>query len=187
MVNPGDERPLIREIEKFLAGKRELPESIGVLATVLFSDIVGSTAQAATIGDRAWLHRLDAHDSMIRRHLVRCQGREVKTTGDGFLATFAEPARAIRCSCAMRDDAAQVGIAIRVGLHTGEIELRGDDIAGLTVNIAARVCALADAGEVLVSRTVTDLVAGSGFSFNDRGGHELKGVPGSWRLFAVAC
>jgi class 3 adenylate cyclase len=186
-VNAGDERPLIREIEQFLAGTRHYPEPDRVLATVLFSDIVDSTAQAATIGDRAWLHRLDAHDSMMRRHLARFQGREVKTTGDGFLATFDGPARAIHCGCAMRDDAAQVGMTVRVGLHTGEIELRGDDIAGMTVSIAARVCALAGAGEVLVSRTVTDLVAGSGFSFDDRGDHELKGVRGSWRLFAVAC
>jgi class 3 adenylate cyclase len=185
IVNAGDKRPLITEIEQFLAGTRHYPEPDRLLATVLFTDIVNSTAQAATIGDRAWRHRLDAHDSMIRRHLARFRGREVKTIGDGFLATFDGPAQAIGCGCAIREDAAQLGIAIRVGLHTGEIERRGDDIAGMTVNIAARVCALAGPGEVLVSRTVTDLVAGSGFSFDDRGDHELKGVPGSWRLSAV--
>jgi class 3 adenylate cyclase len=123
---------------------------------------------------------------MVRRHLARFRGREIKTTGDGFLTTFDGAARAIRCGCAIRDDAARLGIAVRVGMHAGEIELRGDDILGMTVSIAARVSALAGAGEVLVSRTVADLVAGSGLSFDDRGEHELKGVPGSWRLFAVS-
>jgi len=123
---------------------------------------------------------------MVRRQLERFRGREIKTTGDGFLATFDGPARAIQCGCAIRDGARQLGIKVRVGLHTGEIELRGDDIGGVTVNIGARVSALAEAGEVLVSRTVTDLVAGSGITFDDRGEHELKGVPGSWRLFSVA-
>jgi class 3 adenylate cyclase len=123
---------------------------------------------------------------MVRRHLGRFRGREIKTMGDGFLATFDGPARAIRCGCAIRDEARQLGIAVRAGLHTGEIELLGDDIGGTTVNIGARVAALAGPDEVLVSRTVTDLVAGSGVAFEDRGEHELKGVPGVWRLFAVA-
>jgi class 3 adenylate cyclase len=172
-------------VEEFVTGR--LPEVAidRVLATVLFTDIVDSTAEAAALGDRAWRHRLDDHDAMVRRHLARFRGREIKTLGDGFLATFDGPARAIRCACAIRDEAGQLGIAVRAGLHTGEIELRDDDIGGVAVNIGSRVAALAGPAEVLVSRTVTDLVAGSGIGFEDRGGHKLKGVPGSWRLFAV--
>ena len=157
-----------------------------MLATVLFSDIVDSTAQASVVGDRAWGDRLDAHDAMVRRQLERFRGREIKTTGDGFLVTFDGPARAIECACAICVGARQLGMDVRVGLHTGEIELRGDDIGGLTVNIAARVTDLAARNDVLVSRTVTDLVAGSVIRFEDRGEHELKGVPGTWRLLAVA-
>jgi class 3 adenylate cyclase len=127
----------------------------------------------------------DDHDAVVRRHLGRFRGREIKTMGDGFLATFDGPARAIRCACAIRDEASQLGIAVRAGLHTGEIELLGDDIGGVAVSIGSRVAALAGPAEVVVSRTVTDLVAGSGIEFEDRGEHQLKGVPGSWRLFAV--
>jgi class 3 adenylate cyclase len=173
-------------VEEFVTG--HLPEVPvdRVLSTVLFTDIVDSTAQAAGLGDRAWRYRLDEHDAMVRRQLARFRGREIKTMGDGFLATFDGPARAIRCGCAIRDEAGQLGFAVRAGLHTGEIELRDDDIGGVAVNIGSRVAALAGPAEVLVSRTVTDLVAGSGIGFEDRGEHELKGVPGIWRLFAVA-
>jgi len=182
----GDADTLLDEVEEFLTGIRRGPQADSVLATVLYTDIVDSTRQASALGDRAWTERLDAHDAMVRRQLERFRGREVKTLGDGFLTMFDGPARAIQCGCAIRDGARQLGIDIRVGLHTGEVELRGTDIAGTTVNIGARVVSLADAGEVLVSRTVTDLVAGSGITFADRDEHELKGVPGTWRLFAVA-
>ncbi|HMC71813.1 MAG TPA: adenylate/guanylate cyclase domain-containing protein [Mycobacteriales bacterium] len=182
----GDADTLLDEVEEFLTGVRRGPQSDSVLATVLYTDIVDSTKQASVLGDRAWTERLDAHDAMVRRQLERFRGREVKTLGDGFLAVFDGPARAIQCGCAVRDGAQQLGIDVRVGLHTGEVELRGTDIAGTTVNIGARVVALAAAGEVLVSRTVTDLVVGSGIAFDDREEHELKGVPGTWRLFAVA-
>jgi class 3 adenylate cyclase len=182
----GDTASMLAEIEEFLTGTHRPPEPDRVLATVLFTDIVDSTAQAAAMGDRAWRDRLDQHDAMVRRQLQRFRGREVKTTGDGFLAVFDGPARAIECAVALRDGATQLGIGVRAGLHTGEIELRGDDIGGVSVHIGARVAALAGAGEVLVSRTVTDLVVGSGIQFEDRGDRELKGVPGSWRLFALA-
>jgi class 3 adenylate cyclase len=177
---------LLDAVEAFVTGRLPEVPLDRVLATVLFTDIVDSTAQAATLGDRAWRYRLDEHDAMVRRHMARFRGREIKTMGDGFLATFDGPARAIRCGCAIRDEARQLGIDVRAGLHTGEIELLGDDIGGVAVNIGARVAALAGPAEVLVSRTVTDLVAGSGIAFEDRGEHELKGVPGLWRLFAVA-
>jgi class 3 adenylate cyclase len=188
---PADDRLLaafdaVEAIEEFLTGRLPAATLDRVLATVMYTDIVGSTAQAAALGDRVWRHRLDEHDTMVRRHLARSRGREIKTLGDGFLATFDGPARAIRCACAIRDEAGQLGIAVRAGLHTGEIELRDDDIGGTAVNIGARVAALAGPAEVLVSRTVTDLVAGSGIKFQDRGEHELKGVPGISRLFAVA-
>ncbi len=181
----GETDGMLAEIEEFLTGTRQPPEPDRVLATVLFSDIVDSTAQASAMGDRAWRDRLDAHDAMVRRQLGRFRGTEVKMTGDGFFASFEGPARAIQCACAIRDGAQQLGVAVRVGLHTGEVELRGDDIAGIAVHIGARVAAIAEAGEVLVSRTVTDLVAGAGIEFDDRGERELKGVPGTWRVFAV--
>jgi class 3 adenylate cyclase len=184
---PADASPesALDAVEEFVTGR--LPEVLvdRVLATVLFTDIVDSTAQATTLGDRAWRYRLDDHDAMVRSQFVRFRGREIKMLGDGFLATFDGPARAIRCACAIRDQARQVGIELRAGLHTGEIELLGDAIGGVTVNIGARVIALAGPAEVLVSRTVTDLVAGSGIAFADRGEHALKGIPGLWRLFAV--
>jgi class 3 adenylate cyclase len=176
---------VVNALEEFVTGRLPMPADDRVLATVLFTDIVESTAQTAAMGDRAWRYRLDEHDAMVRRQLGRFRGREIKTMGDGFLATFDGPARAIRCGCAIRDEARQLGIGVRAGLHTGEIELRGDDIGGVAVHIGARVAALAGPAEVLVSRTVTDLVAGSGIGFEDRGEHELKGVPGTWRLFAV--
>lgn len=176
---------LLDAIEEFATGRLPVHDVDRVLATVLFTDIVDSTAQASRMGDRVWHDRLDAHDAMVRRHLARFRGREVKTTGDGFLATFDGPARAIRCGCAIRDEAAQMQLHVRAGVHTGEIELRGDDIGGVTVNIAARVSAIAGPGQVLVSRTVTDLVAGADLTFDDRGEHELKGVHGTWKLYAV--
>jgi len=156
-----------------------------VLATVLFTDIVGSTERAATLGDRAWRALLETHHGIVRRELERHRGREVKTIGDGFLATFDGPARSIRCACDIRDGVRPLGIEIRVGLHTGECELMRDDVRGLAVHIGARVMANAGPGEVVVSSTVRDLVAGSGLRFVDRGPHDLQGVPGEWRLFVV--
>lgn len=181
----GETETMLAEIEKFLTGTHVAPELDRVLATVLFTDIVDSTVQASIMGDRAWHDRLDAHDAMVRRQLERFRGKEVKTTGDGFLATFDGPARAIQCGRAIRDGAQQLGVQVRSGLHTGEVELRGDDISGIAVHIGGRISALADAGEVLVSRTVTDLVEGAGIEFDDRGEHELKGVTGKWRVYSV--
>jgi len=173
------------EVEEFLTGTRHTPASHRPLAAVLFTDIVGSTEQAALLGDRAWKERLDQHDQMAERQILRFAGRLVKSTGDGTLATFDGPARAIECALAIRDALRQLGLDVRAGVHIGEIELRGDDVAGIAVHIAQRVSSLAGPGEVLVSRTVVDLVAGSGLVFEDHGEHELKGVPGGWRLFAV--
>jgi class 3 adenylate cyclase len=155
------------------------------LATVLFTDIVGSTDHAAQLGDRRWRDLLDRHDQSVRVQIGRFRGREVKTVGDGFVATFDSPGRAIECAVAIRDTLATYDIGVRAGIHTGEIEVRGDDVAGLAVHIGARVSALAGPGEILVSSTVKDLVAGSTVEFNERGEHELKGVPGEWRLYAV--
>jgi class 3 adenylate cyclase len=175
---------MVERIEEFTTGRLPAHDLGRALAAVLFTDIVGSTATATTIGDRAWLRRLDAHDAAVRRSLERFRGREVKTTGDGFVATFDGPARALRCASEIRDELRQIGFEIRAGLHMGEIELRGDAIGGVAVHIASRVSDLAAAGEVLVSRTVTDLVAGSGIEFTARGEHELKGIPGTWQLYA---
>ncbi len=182
----GDQQAILDEIEAFLTGVRPAPEPDRVLATVLFTDIVESTKKAAEVSDRRWRDLLDRHDEVVRRELKRHRGNEVKATGDGLLATFDGPARAVRCACAIRDAVRDLGIEVRAGLHTGEIELRGKDVAGLAVVIARRVCDLAYRGQVLVSRTITDLVAGSGLEFQDRGEHELKGVPGRWQLYAVA-
>jgi pimeloyl-ACP methyl ester carboxylesterase len=182
----GDAAPIVEEIEEFLTGTRHGPEPERALATVLFTDIVGSTERAAQLGDRTWRELLQRHDAMVRDALARHRGREVKTTGDGFLATFDGPARAIRGACAIRNNARDLLLEVRAGLHTGECELMGDDIGGLGVHIGARVAALAKPSEVLVSRTVTDLVAGAGIAFEPRGTHQLKGVPGDWELFAVA-
>jgi class 3 adenylate cyclase len=181
----GDTDELLGDIEEFLTGVRPPPRSDRVLATILFTDIVESTRLAATAGDRRWRELLDEHDRMAQRQLQRFGGRQVKTTGDGMLATFDGPARAIECGRALRDGARQLGLNVRVGIHTGEVERRGDDVAGMAVHIAARVQALAEPGEVWVSRTVADVVTGSAIGLADRGEHELKGVPGTWKLFGL--
>jgi class 3 adenylate cyclase len=181
-----DPERTLGEIQEFLTGTRYAPEPDRVLATVLFTDIVDSTRTASELGDQRWRETLDRHDRAVREALARAGGREVKSTGDGFLATFDGPARAIRCAEAIQEACQALGIRVRAGIHTGECELMGDDIGGIAVHIAARVSALADAGEVLVSRTVKDLVAGSGIQFSDRGAHTLKGVPDTWQLHAVA-
>jgi class 3 adenylate cyclase len=181
----GDADALLDEIEEFLTGVRPRPPVERVLATVLFTDVVSSTQRAVELGDEQWGKLLRSHDAQVRRQLERFQGREVNTTGDGFLATFDGPARAIRCAIAIREAVRAIGLDVRAGLHTGEVEMSDADIAGIAVHLAARVAATADAGEVLVSRTVVDLVAGSGLTFADRGEHTLKGVPGQWSLFAV--
>ena len=181
----GDQDAISDEIEEFLTGARHVPEPDRVLATVLFTDIVGSTERAADLGDRAWRDLLERHGEVVRRRLGAHRGREVKTTGDGFLATFDGPARAITCAREIAESVKPLGIDIRAGLHTGECEVIGDDVGGIAVHTGARVSALAQPGEVLVSQTVKDLVAGSGIAFEDRGAHELKGVPGEWRLFAA--
>jgi class 3 adenylate cyclase len=173
------------EIEEFLTGVRPVAEPDRVLATVLFTDIVGSTERAAELGDRRWKAVLDSHDALAGREIERHRGRQVKTTGDGLLATFDGPARAVRCAQAIRDAARSLELDIRAGVHAGECELRGDDVAGIAVHTAARVAALADGGDVLVSSTVKDLTAGSGLEFEERGVHRLKGVPGEWKLYAV--
>jgi pimeloyl-ACP methyl ester carboxylesterase/class 3 adenylate cyclase len=183
----GDHPRLVDEIRRF---SREVlaDDEAGanrVLATVLFTDVVDSTAQAAALGDRRWQGLREQHDRIVRNQLVRHRGREVKTMGDGFLATFDGPARAVRCARAICDAVGAIGIELRAGLHTGEIELDGSDIAGLAVAIGARIGALAGPGEVLASSTVKELVVGSGLVFDDRGEHQLKGVPGSWRLYAA--
>jgi class 3 adenylate cyclase len=177
---------VLDEMEEFMTGARPSPALDRVLATVLFTDIVGSTSRASELGDRRWREVLNGYDDVARRQLERFRGRQVKTTGDGTLAVFDGPARAVECARSLTEAVHPLGLDIRAGLHTGEIETRGDDVAGVAVHIAARVSALAGAGEVLVSRTVTDLVVGSGIRFEDRGEHELKGVPGRWTLFAVA-
>jgi len=181
----GYEDPLFDELELFFTGTRGASHIDRVLATVLFTDIVDSTKQASERGDRAWKELLERHRDVVRRHLVRSRGREVGTSGDGFLATFDGTARAIRCAQAIVEGVQALGIEIRAGVHTGEVELMGEDVGGIAVHIGARVSDLAASGEVLVSSTVKDLVAGSGIEFDDRGAHELKGVPGEWRLFAV--
>jgi class 3 adenylate cyclase len=182
-----DWRASFQEIAAFLTGEQAEVADDRVLATVLFTDIVDSTRRAAEMGDRDWHAVLDAHDAIVRSQLVRFRGREVNTSGDGFLAMFDGPQRAIRCAMAIRDAVRALGIEVRAGLHTGECEVRGDDIGGIAVHIGARVSALAGPNDVLVSSTLRDLVIGSGLEFEDRGTHELKGVPGEWRLFAVAC
>ena len=175
----------IGEVEEFVTGTRSAPEADRVLASVLFTDIVDSTRRAVELGDREWRFLLNRHDALAERQVARYGGRLVKTTGDGILATFDGPARSVRCALAISDGAQALSIKVRAGVHTGEVELRGDDIAGIGVNIASRIEALAQPGEVLVSRTVTDIVAGSGLDFEDRGDHSLKGVPGRWQLFAA--
>jgi class 3 adenylate cyclase len=179
-------RLLFEEVAEFLTGTRPIAEIDRMLASVLFTDIVGSTERAASLGDRQWRSLLDSHDHLVREQLRVFQGREINTTGDGFVASFDGPARAVRCGRAIIDATRTLGIDLHMGLHTGECEVRGKDLGGLAVHIAARVGSLAAPGELLVSGTVKDLVVGSGIEFSDRGEHELKGVPGTWKLFAVA-
>ncbi|MDH2387101.1 adenylate/guanylate cyclase domain-containing protein [Bradyrhizobium sp. CER78] len=177
---------IVECIEEFLTGSVSGAESHRVLATVLFTDIVGSTARAEQIGDRRWLDLLDAHHAAVRRELARYRGSEVKSLGDGFLATFDGPARAVRCACAIAEAIRSLGIDVRCGLHTGEIEIGDRDVQGIAVHIAARISAAASAGEILVSRTVKDLVAGSGLHFSDRGAHSFKGLQDAMELYAAS-
>jgi pimeloyl-ACP methyl ester carboxylesterase len=185
LFHVGETETMLGEVEEFLTGARPVPEIDRVLATVLFTDIVSSTERAAALGDRAWRALLDSHHEIVRRELERHRGREIQFVGDGLFATFDGPARAIRCACAITDAVRTLGIEIRAGLHTGEIQLAGSDVRGIAVHIGSRVAGQAEAGEVLVSSTVKDLVAGSGIQFADRGLHTLKGVPGEWRLFSA--
>jgi class 3 adenylate cyclase/pimeloyl-ACP methyl ester carboxylesterase len=180
-----NDEDILDEIEEFLTGTRQEHEIDRVLKTVVFTDIVGSTDQAVRIGDRRWRALLDAHDSAVRREVERFRGQEVKTLGDGFLASFDGPARAIDCARAITARAHAIGLQVRAGLHTGECETRGEDLAGVAVHIGARVAGLAAPGEVLVTSTVRDLVNGSGIEFHDRGRHALKGLPDEWQLLAV--
>ena len=185
LIWAGDLDAIVAEIQAFVTGIRPATEPRRVLATILFTDIVGSTERAAELGDARWKALLADHNRAVRRQLDRFGGHEIKVIGDGFLATFDGPARAIRCALAIRDDVRELGLEIRAGIHVGEIEVLPDDIAGLAVHLAARVSALAGPGEVLASSTVKDLVVGSGIAFEDRGSHVLKGVPGEWRLYAA--
>jgi class 3 adenylate cyclase/alpha-beta hydrolase superfamily lysophospholipase len=182
-VSSGD--AILDEVAEFITGQRTRVEFERILTTVLFTDVCGSTARAALLGDRRWRRLLDAHDRTAREQLRRFRGREINTTGDGFVASFDGPARAIRCAQAIVHAVRELGLELRAGLHTGECEVRGDDLGGIAVHIASRVGAFASRGEVLVSGTVKDLVVGSGIEFEQRGERELKGVPGTWRLFAV--
>lgn len=184
-VAVGDTDAIVDEVQEFLTGVRPGPEPDRVLATVLFTDIVDSTRRASTMGDRRWRDLLEQHRTLVRKELLRFRGQEVQTTGDGFLATFDGPAKAIRCAVTVCKLVRDLGIEIRAGLHTGELEMREGNISGIAVHIAARVASLAAGGEVLVTNTVRDLVAGAGIEFEDRGLHLLKGVPGEWRLFRV--
>jgi class 3 adenylate cyclase len=181
-----DAESILDEVQEFLTGVRPAPEVDRVLCTLLFTDIVGSTQRAAAIGDHAWKEVLAQHHAVVRSQLERYRGKEIDTTGDGFLATFDGPARAVRCAIAIREAVRTIGLRIRAGVHTGECEFMGDNIGGLAVHIGARVGALASENEILVSSTVKDLVAGSGLSFEDRGTHAPRGVPEPWRIFAVS-
>ena len=181
----GDQDAILDELEEFLTGVRPAADPQRVLTTLLFTDMIGSTKMVADVGDREWRNLLDGHRMIAERALERYRGRLIKTMGDGLLATFDGPARAIRCAADMRDSVRELGLHIRAGVHTGEVELLGEDVGGIAVHIAARVSALAVSDEILVSRTVKDLVAGSGIEFEDRGAHVLKGVPDEWRLYAV--
>jgi pimeloyl-ACP methyl ester carboxylesterase len=181
----GNPDAILDEIEEFLTGVRHGPELDRVLATVLFTDIVDSTRKAAELGDRRWRDLLDAHHALVRERLAQFRGREIDTAGDGFLAAFDGPARGVRTACVIADDVLRLGLEVRAGLHTGECEVSGTKLTGIAVHIGARIAALARGGEILVSNTVRDLVAGSGLKFADRGLHTLKGVPGESHLFAV--
>jgi class 3 adenylate cyclase len=178
-----DPTPMIDEIEEFVTGHRETARPERALATVVFTDIVGSTERAAELGDRGWRALLERHNSTIRRQIERYRGQERGTAGDGFLATFDGPARGVRAARAIRDAVRPLGLEVRAGVHTGEVELVGDDIAGMGVHIGARIAALAGPGQVFVSRTVRDLVVGSELMFEERGSHPLKGVPGDWEIY----
>jgi class 3 adenylate cyclase len=182
----GDQDEILDEVEEFITGSRRERAPERVLATILFTDIVDSTRHAAAAGDRDWRRMLERHDELVRRELARYRGQEIKHTGDGFLASFDGPARAVECAAAITEDVRQLGLEVRAGVHTGECELRGRDISGMAVHIGARVGANARPGEVLVSSTVKDLVVGSGLRFEDRGPTTLKGVPDEWRLYALA-
>jgi class 3 adenylate cyclase len=182
----GDQDALLDEVERFLVGAAPVREPDRVLATVLFTDIVDSTRRAAELGDRRWRDLMARHEAIVRDRLARYRGHEVKTLGDGFLSRFDGPARAIRCAAAIRDAVLPLGLELRAGLHTGEVDVVDDDVHGIAVAIAARVAATAAAGEVIVSRTVRDLVAGSGIAFEDRGTHDLKGLADDWHLYALA-
>jgi class 3 adenylate cyclase len=186
MFSIGDSEGLLGEIEEFLTGTRHEREPDRMLATVMFTDIVESTRRAAEMGDRGWRFLLERHDALFRQALERHRGREVKRTGDGFLATFDGPARAIRCAASVAEAMGTLGLEVRAGLHTGELEVMDGDLGGLAVHIASRVMHCAGPNEVLVSGTVKDLVVGSGIDFEDRGERELRGVPGEWRLYAVS-
>ena len=181
----GDTAPMLDEIEEFITGVRGGSDAERVLTTIVFTDIVGSTQRAAALGDDRWRDLLDNHDTIVRHELQRFGGREVNTAGDGFVATFTSPSAAIACADAIVDAVRVLGIEVRVGIHAGEVEVRGADVAGMAVHIGARVAALAGPSEVLVSSTVRDIVAGSRRTFAERGEHELKGVPGQWRLYAL--
>jgi class 3 adenylate cyclase len=180
-----DAEAVLSEIEEFVTGNKHVEEPDRVLATVMFADIVGSTERAASIGDRAWTGELQQFYGLARRQLERFRGREIDTAGDGYFATFDGPARAVRCAQTIAKEVSHMGLTIRAGLHTGEVEMMGDKVGGIAVHIGARVASHAGPGEVVVSNTVKDLVAGSGLQFQDRGVRPLKGVPGEWRLFAA--
>ena len=184
----GNTQPILDEIGRFIADTAEASDEANpgrVLATLLFSDIVGSSEKAAALGDLGWRELLERHHEPIRRQLARFRGREVDTAGDGFFASFDGPARAIRCGCAIAELMAEMGLTLRIGVHTGECELVDGKVAGIAVHTGARIAASAQPGQVLVSGTVKDLVAGSGLAFEERGTHHLKGIPGEWRLYAV--
>ncbi|HEY2436804.1 MAG TPA: adenylate/guanylate cyclase domain-containing protein, partial [Solirubrobacteraceae bacterium] len=181
-----DRDEILAETQEFLTGVREPAEPDRVLATVLFTDIVGSTERARALGDRAWRDLLERHHSLVRAELARYRGREIDTAGDGFFATFDGPARGIRCARSIVETVRGIGLEVRAGLHTGEVEMAADSVRGIAVHTGARVAALARPGEVLLSGTVKDLIAGSGIELTARGSHELKGIPGNWQLFAVA-
>lgn len=185
LLSVGRQDANLDEGEDFLTGVWPTQEPDRVLATILFTDIAGSTERAAALGDRRWRDLFDRHNALVRRELARFRGSEIEMIGDGFHASFDGPARGIRCACAVSQAMRELGIQIRAGLHTGEVEIMGDKVCGIAVHIGARVAAQARAGEILVSSIVKDLVAGSGLKFHDRGVHALKGVPGEWRLFAV--
>jgi pimeloyl-ACP methyl ester carboxylesterase len=182
----GNTDAVLDEVEEFLTGVRHGPEPDRVLATVMFTDIVGATERASVLGDRRWRELLERHYVVVREDLLKFRGREIDTAGDGFLAAFDGPGRGVRCACAVVQDMHRLGLEMRAGLHTGECEIMGDKLTGIAVHTGARVASLAEAGEVLVSGTVKDLVAGSGIRFEDRGVHVLKGVPDEWHLYAVA-